>query len=115
MGEVRHLPVLGREFFIDDSGTVLRASWHLDRGLVNFSIWRGDRCTETFHLPVEDAARLIGYLAEGLSAGASTASTQPTTTSPRGDRAPLDGVRDAWRDLTAPLGRLIRPARGGRS
>ena len=73
VGEVHHLSVLGRQFFIDDTGTVLRASWHLDRGFVNLSVWRGDRCTETFQLSVQDAARLIGYLADGLSTGASNA------------------------------------------
>jgi hypothetical protein len=75
VGEVVALPTMGREFFIDDRGTVLRATWHLDHELVNLSIWRGARCTETFQLPVADAARLIGYLADGLSAAAATAAT----------------------------------------
>jgi hypothetical protein len=33
---------------------------------VNVSVWRDDVCTETFHLSVSDAARLVGFLAEGL-------------------------------------------------
>jgi hypothetical protein len=68
MGEVHHLPPVGKELFIDDDGTALRATWHLDHGLVNFSIWRGDTCTETFPLSIEDTSRLIAYLADGLAA-----------------------------------------------
>jgi len=72
MGELRHLPAPGRAFFIDDGGRVLRASWHLDLGLVNLSVWQGDRCTDSFPLPAHDAARLIVYLADGLAAASST-------------------------------------------
>jgi hypothetical protein len=68
MGEVHHLPVPGRAFFIDDGGRVLRASWHHDLGMVNLSVWQGDRCTDSFQLPAHDAARLIGFLADGLAA-----------------------------------------------
>jgi hypothetical protein len=71
VGDVHYLPALGREFFLDESGTVLRVSWHLDRRLANMSVWRGDRCTETFQLAAADAARLIAYLADGLASAAS--------------------------------------------
>jgi hypothetical protein len=67
VGDVHPLPQVGKELFIDDDGTALRASWHLDQGLVNFSVWRGDTCTETFPLSLEDASRLIAYLADGLA------------------------------------------------
>ncbi len=62
---VRQLPV-GRVLFVDERDVGLRATWHLDRGFANLSVWRGDRCQETFHLKVTDAARFIGFLAEGL-------------------------------------------------
>ena len=65
-GQVHHLPV-GRELFVDERGVGLRATWHLEHGFVNVSIWRDDVCTETFHLSVADAARLVGFLATGLA------------------------------------------------
>ena len=65
-GRVHHLPV-GRELFVDERGVGLRATWHLEHGFVNVSVWRDDVCTETFHLSVSDAARLVGFLAEGLA------------------------------------------------
>ena len=52
--------------FVDDQGHGLRATWHLDRGMVNLSVWRDNRCSDTFHLSVGDAARLAGFLVEGL-------------------------------------------------
>jgi hypothetical protein len=67
VGELHHLPLSGREFFIADDGSVLRTTWHVDRDLVNLSVWRGDRCTETFQLARADAARLIAHLADGLA------------------------------------------------
>lgn len=66
---IRTLPV-GRAYFADDQGTYLRTTWHLDRGFVNFSVWRGDVCVVTFHLAVQDAARLIAFLSGGLAEAA---------------------------------------------
>lgn len=68
-GRVHRLPV-GRELFVDERGVGLRATWHLEHGFVNVSVWRDDACTETFHLSVTDAARLVGFLAEGLGRAA---------------------------------------------
>jgi hypothetical protein len=67
--EVRDLP-LGRLLLIDGRGRGLRGSWHLDRGLVNLSVWREDRCVETFHLSVADAGRLAAFLVECLGEAA---------------------------------------------
>lgn len=66
IAEVYELPV-GRVLFNDDQGRVLRATWHLDRGFVNLSVWNDDRCTETFRLSLSNSAQLVGFLAEGLS------------------------------------------------
>ena len=66
-GAVRHLPVHGRHLAIDERGIGMRATWHLDRGFVNLSLWRDDRCVETFHLTPVEAGRLIGFLAKGLA------------------------------------------------
>ncbi len=68
---MHRLPV-GRELFVDERGVGLRATWHLDHGFVNVSIWRDDVCTETFHLSVTDAARLVGFLADGLAEATSS-------------------------------------------
>jgi hypothetical protein len=64
-GEVRTLPT-GRAFFADERDTYLRATWRPELGFVNMSIWRGAECVATFHLAVRDAARMAGFLVEGL-------------------------------------------------
>jgi len=66
VAEVYELPT-GRVLFSDAEGRVLRATWHLDRGLVNLSVWNDDRCTETFRLSLADAAQFVAFLVEGLS------------------------------------------------
>ena len=76
MGEVRQLPV-GRALFVDERGIGLRATWHPERGIVNVSVWREDRCTETFWLSLADAGRLASFLVTGL-ADAATASGEPS-------------------------------------
>jgi hypothetical protein len=65
------LPV-GRAFFADERGVMLRATWHLDRGFLNMSIWHDQVCTATFQLPVADAGRLAGFLVEGLGDATAT-------------------------------------------
>ena len=60
-GRIRHLA-------IDERGVGLRATWRLERGFVNLSLWRRDVCVETFHLTPAEASRLIGFLVEGLAA-----------------------------------------------
>jgi hypothetical protein len=66
MGEVRQLRP-GRALFVDDRGHGLRATWHPIEGFVNLSLWRDDRCVETFRLSVDEAARLVDFLADGLT------------------------------------------------
>jgi hypothetical protein len=63
--EVRQLPV-GRLLAVDERGIGMRATWHLDKGFLNVSLWRDDVCVETFHLAPGDAARLAAFIAEGL-------------------------------------------------
>ena len=60
-GRIRHLA-------IDERGVGLRATWRLERGFVNLSLWRRDMCVETFHLTPAEASRLIAFLVEGLAA-----------------------------------------------
>jgi hypothetical protein len=79
MAEVRDMSA-GRVMLIDEQGLGLRATWHLDRGFVNLSVWREDRCAETFRLSVSDAGRLAGFLVEGL--GQATAGLLRAVTNP---------------------------------
>lgn len=64
------LPI-GRHLAVDEQGVGLRATWRLDRGFVNLSLWQDDRCTATFHLTPTEAARLINFLVGGLADAAS--------------------------------------------
>jgi hypothetical protein len=66
VGEVRQLPA-GRALFVDERGMGLRATWHPERGIVNLSVWRDDRCVETFWLSMADAGRLASFLVTGLA------------------------------------------------
>jgi hypothetical protein len=68
---VRTLPV-GRAFFADERGVMLRTTWHLDRGFLNMSIWQDTLCVATFQLQVADAARLAGFLVDGLGDATAT-------------------------------------------
>jgi hypothetical protein len=90
---------------VDDDGRLMRASWHLERGFVNLSIWRDDRCVETFHLTIEDAARLTGFLVEGFAeVTASVADIDPGTGPGAAGATP--GATRRWYD--APVARVRR-------
>ena len=41
---------------------------HPEAGVAVVSLWQGPTCSATFRLPVAEAARLIGALAEGMAA-----------------------------------------------
>src|SRR6478735_7569388 len=69
--DIRALPV-GRAFFADERGVVMRTTWHLERGFLNMSIWRDNLCVSTFQLAVADTARLVGFLVNGLGEATST-------------------------------------------
>ena len=61
------LPTRTRHLAIDERGIGLRATWRLERGFVNLSLWRHDVCVETFRLTPAEASRLIAFLVEGLA------------------------------------------------
>ena len=106
-GSVRSLPT-GRLLAVDDDGRMMRASWHLERGFVNLSIWRDDRCVETFHLTIEDAARLTGFLVEGFAEV--TASVADIGRSPEpGVVSPRAGTTAIRRWYDAVVARVHRP------
>lgn len=70
---VYELPV-GRHLAVDERGVGLRATWRLDRGFVNISLWRDDVCVEAFLTPAA-AAELVGFLARGLADATAVATT----------------------------------------
>jgi hypothetical protein len=61
------LPTRIRHLAIDERGIGLRATWRLERGFVNLSLWRHDRCVETFRLTPAEASRLVRFIVEGLA------------------------------------------------
>lgn len=75
------LPVQG-EWFADvrAEDRALRVSWHLELGCVVLSTWRDGSCVATTRLTPDEAARLIGVLADGLAAAAATAVIGSATT-----------------------------------
>lgn len=56
-----------RHLAVDERGIGLRATWRLELGFVNLSLWRHDVCVETFRLTPAEASRLVGFLVEGLA------------------------------------------------
>ena len=63
------LPAGTGDVFLDvrDGGRAMRVSWHLDDGLVVFSMWRGNICVATFRLERQDVADLVQGLVQGLA------------------------------------------------
>lgn len=77
----------GSTWLLDERGVALKATWRLSHGFINLSIWRDDRCFDTFHLTPADAARLIAFLVNGLADVASIPAASPVMTL-AADRAP---------------------------
>jgi hypothetical protein len=59
-----------RAWFQDARGVVRRmgVSTHPADSTIVISLWQGERCTGTFHMPATDAAGLISTLAYGMAA-----------------------------------------------
>jgi hypothetical protein len=66
MSEVVPLPSFGEVFF-DARGQerVLRVTWH--EGTLVLSLWRGEMCTASFRMPMEDVGRLLETLEVGFA------------------------------------------------
>jgi hypothetical protein len=108
IAEVFELPT-GRVLFSDDQGRVLRATWHLDRGFVNLSVWFNDRCTETFRLSLSDAAQFVAFLVDGLSDATARLLHAITATAPSGSTGRKDSVAGRIRAGRTRLGGWITP------
>lgn len=100
-----------REQFLDERETVLRATWHPERGFVNLSVWRGNVCADTFHLPAAEVPRLIGLLADGM-AGPTTTHLDPDLSMLRSvpDLRIVDGS-EAPRSWVSRAGSMVRGIR----
>ena len=48
-------------------GRAVRVSTHVEAGLLNVSMWRGEACVGTARLLPDEAARLVGGLTAGLA------------------------------------------------
>lgn len=119
-GAVHELPH-GRHFALDERGVALRATWRLDRGFVNLSLWRDDTCVETFHLTPNEASRLVAFLVSGMADVATGATTGgpalAAVPTPLPRRVPLREqvagevrrTRSHAADLLERAGRRLRP------
>ena len=119
-GAVHELPH-GRHFALDERGVALRATWRLDRGFVNLSLWRDDTCVETFHLTPTEASRLVTFLVSGMADAATSASLAgpalAAVPTPLPRRVPLRErvagevarARSQGADLLERAGRRLRP------
>lgn len=100
---------LERHFVVDDEGRGLRATWRPDRGFINLSIWRDQRCVETFHLTPADAGKLIGFMAGALTAAVPIPPQRHLRLAHDGEiAAPVNGPIARLRRIVA--GRLERTA-----
>jgi hypothetical protein len=77
----REVPT-GSLIAVDERDIGLRATWRLEHGFVNLSLWRDDCCVETFHLTPATAARMVTFLVEGLAEVATVLPMAAVTTLP---------------------------------
>ena len=82
-GHIRHMAV-------DERGVGLRATMRLERGFVNLSLWNKDVCAQTFHLTPAEAARLVGFLVDGLARAVPEPAPPPLAVAPPPSERPSD-------------------------
>lgn len=110
--------VHGRRFIVlDERGVGLRATWHPERGFVNLSLWRDDRCVETFHLTPASASDLMAFVMRALASSIPEPSRPPLRAVAQEDETavpPPDGgiasqIRERLADELTALARRVRP------
>jgi hypothetical protein len=67
-----------------NNGSYLRTTWHVEGRVFVVSTWNDEVCTAAVRVPVEDAAELVGLLADGL-AEAAAVPAEAGTGDPPGD------------------------------
>lgn len=77
--DVRVVPgVRGRRYILlDERGVGMRATWHPGHGFINVSLWRDDRCVETFHLAPDAASDLIAFVIRALASSVPEPTQEP--------------------------------------
>lgn len=112
MAEVHPFPRQRREFITDGERSELRATWHNDSGYVVISLWRAEVCVATSHLTPGEAARLSGFITNGLADLANDGLYRKVTSiRPKGS-SPLRRGADAWkRSLASSLEWMARRLR----
>jgi hypothetical protein len=97
------IPLHGRwAWDLRGEGRAVRVSTHVEEGLLNVSLWRGETCVGSARLLPAEASRLVRGLTDGLAALAAEA---PAASKASGDRlhevelrlARLEANRPAWR------------------
>jgi hypothetical protein len=67
-GIARVLPPSATAFFdVRDEGRAMRVTWHPERDLFVFSLWRDGRCAATFQLARDGVPELISSLVTCLA------------------------------------------------
>lgn len=75
--------VRGRRYLLlDERGVGLRATWHPGHGFINVSLWRNDRCVETFHLTPDAASDLIAFIVRAVASSVPAPMHQPLRVAP---------------------------------
>lgn len=104
-GEIERAHVQPRHFAVDERGIGLRATWHQEHGIVNVSLWTGNRCVQTFRLTPAEAGRLVGYLAGVLADAVPAPARRPPLAAVPAlpEDGPTDRVGAARRQIAAVL------------
>lgn len=108
--------VQGRRWIVlDERGVGLRATWHPQRGFINLSLWKDDRCVETFHLTPNAASVLMAFVVRALASSVPAPTPTPlklvTEEVSTADRGPdlVSRLRDRLADDLTSFARRIRP------
>jgi hypothetical protein len=84
-----------RRVFVEDArreGAYLRVTWHPDGRQFVVSTWTDEVCTGAVRVPVEEAAALVGLLADGMAEAAAAAPPPSGTPHAPGWRARVDAL-----------------------
>lgn len=110
--------VHGRRFIVlDERGVGLQATWHPKRGFINLSLWRDDRCVETFQLTPGTASDLMAFVMRALASSIPERSHPALRAVADNDGARVSRcgrglachVRERFADELTALARRIRP------
>ncbi|MBN6054345.1 hypothetical protein JYK22_20560, partial [Nonomuraea sp. RK-328] len=101
MSEVVPLPSFGEVFF-DARGQerCLRVTWH--EGTLVLSLWRGEMCTASFRMPMDDVGRLLDTLDDGFAEATGEQPAVPAQQDPGTEVIPGTGQYQRPQNLTPP-------------